>query len=464
MKKKLCDALEHIDPKHIAEAAAPPKKKTFYWLGGIAAVLAVAIFCISTLRPVTVSAFGLVAAPEYPKFSPYPEENDAQAHDAWWQDVRNLHNQPLGYAGSTADFFRKAIPLFLDEDTANPVCSPLNIYMALAMLAETTGSESRQQLLSLLGSKRITDLRTQAGQVWKGHYWNDGMTTSILGSSLWLDQTYAYRQDTIDTLADNYYASVYRGDLGSDEMTRSFQSWLNEQTGGLLEEQVENVEFSDETSLAIATTILYKVQWQNEFNKESNTTAVFHGRSGDTKATFMNRKIDFGTYYWGEDYGAVGLHLEDDSTMWLILPDEGKTPRDLLASGHAMELVLGDSHEQQKSMIVNLSLPKFDICADMDLIEDLKVLGVTDIFDGAKADFSPLILGQDGGWVSQVKHAARVGIDEKGVTAAAFTVILRCGAAMPPNEEIDFILDRPFLFVIESADGMPLFAGAVNEI
>ena len=40
--------------------------------------------------------------------------------------------------------------------------------------------------------------------------------------------------------------------------------------------------------------------------------------------------------------------------------------------------------------------------------------------------------------------------------------MMEAGAAMPPDEEVDFILDRPFLFVIESHDGLPLFVGTVN--
>ena len=37
------------------------------------------------------------------------------------------------------------------------------------------------------------------------------------------------------------------------------------------------------------------------------------------------------------------------------------------------------------------------------------------------------------------------------------------GAAMPPEEIINFKLDRPFLFVITGADSLPLFAGVVNH-
>ena len=69
----------------------------------------------------------------------------------------------------------------------------------------------------------------------------------------------------------------------------------------------------------------------------------------------------------------------------------------------------------------------------------------------------------DGGFVNQVQHAARVAVDEEGVTAAAFTVIGYCGAGMPPTDEMDLVFDRPFAFVIESNDNLPLFAGIVNE-
>ena len=37
------------------------------------------------------------------------------------------------------------------------------------------------------------------------------------------------------------------------------------------------------------------------------------------------------------------------------------------------------------------------------------------------------------------------------------------GAAQPPDEIIDFVLDRPFVFVVTNRYDLPLFAGVVNE-
>ena len=65
-------------------------------------------------------------------------------------------------------------------------------------------------------------------------------------------------------------------------------------------------------------------------------------------------------------------------------------------------------------------------------------------------------------FLAQASHAARVVIDEEGCTAAAFTVLPAPGNAMPPDEEVDFVLDRPFLFCITGESGLPLFVGIVN--
>ena len=37
------------------------------------------------------------------------------------------------------------------------------------------------------------------------------------------------------------------------------------------------------------------------------------------------------------------------------------------------------------------------------------------------------------------------------------------GATAPPEEEVDFVLDRPFLFAVTSQDGLPLFVGIVHQ-
>lgn len=475
MKDKLTEALDHISDKHIAEAAGAKNRRRYQIPAAIAAILALVLVIGMMLQPlipgnpadITLSNKFLVAQPQYPQMTPYPADyTDDDGYLNWQADQLALHRQPEGYADSLSHYFAAITGQLLSNTKGeNAACSPVNIYLALAMLAETTDGNSRQQILDLLGADSIDKIRTQAEQVWKAHYNNDGLTTSILANSLWLEEGYPYNKETVQLLAEKYYASVFQGDLGTEEMDKALRNWINEQTGGLLQEQANKLSLDPQTVLALVSTLHYQVQWLNEFQEKENTESTFYGTAGNTIETFMRQTLIYNPYYWSDHFGAVSLNLEDNGRMWLILPDEGVTPEELLSTGEAMDFLQqnANEYENQKSLMIHLSVPKFDISSDLEISRQLEALGITDIFVPGTADFTPIIPENDGGYVSQVKHAARVAIDEEGVTAAAFTMIARCGAGMPPKDEMDFTLDRPFLFVIESQDGLPLFAGIVNQ-
>lgn len=178
------------------------------------------------------------------------------------------------------------------------------------------------------------------------------------------------------------------------------------------------------------------------------------------------RQWDDQTYYWGDKFAAVNQYFEAGGSMWFLLPDEGITPEELLSDGEAMDfLFTADKNgwEKQKFLFVNKSIPKFDVSSQLDLTEGLQALGITDIFDPTVSDFTPMADVDVPIVLSQASHAARVVIDEEGCTAAALTVLVDAGAAPPPDDEVDFVQDRPFIFCIATNSGLPLFVGVLNN-
>ena len=85
------------------------------------------------------------------------------------------------------------------------------------------------------------------------------------------------------------------------------------------------------------------------------------------------------------------------------------------------------------------------------------------LFDGAAADFTPLLSAGQAAELSAVEHGARVTVDEEGVTAAAYTEMPVYMAGIAPVNEVDLVLDRPFIFLISGPDDLPLFIGIVNQ-
>lgn len=486
--KKLQDAIGMIDEDLVERADKTQKNKAtkrakllklVKWTAPIAAMLAV-VFIVgifigngAPFNPLVLNAHAIYEA-QYPEMSAYPGDERLPGfenrHDAWYEDQR-IKRGHYGAGKNLEAFIQKiSAEILCESGGENRVYSPLNVYMALAMLAEITDGESRRQILNLLGSEDMEALRTQAYSVWNANYNNDGSVTSILASSLWLNQNIAFNDKTMKTLAENYYASSYRGEMGSSDFNKALQTWLNKQTGGLLEDYISELEMTPDTVLALATTIFFQAKWSDEFSENQTKKEIFHSVNGDKETDFMHSSELYGSYYWGEKFSATSKTLENSGSMYFILPDEGVSIDELLADEEALSFLSANRKwENQKSLIVNLSVPKFDVSSKLELKENLQNLGVTDCFIPDVSDYTPLLdksamdLEKDL-YLSKVEHGARVAIDEEGVTAAAYTAMILCGAGMPPQDEIDFVLDRPFIFVITGEDGLPLFIGTVNQI
>ena len=180
----------------------------------------------------------------------------------------------------------------------------------------------------------------------------------------------------------------------------------------------------------------------------------------------MNQRDD-GNYYWGDKFAAVCQYFRMGGSMWFFLPDEGVTPEELLSDAQVLDFLFTadrNEWENQKRLFINKAIPKFDVSSQFDLTGGLQALGVTDVFDETVSDFTPMTSDVDAPIaVGQVNHAARVMIDEEGCTATAFTELPAVGALPPPDDEVDFVLDRPFLFCITGLSGLPLFVGVVNS-
>ena len=153
-------------------------------------------------------------------------------------------------------FFAQSARVFLTgERGENRVYSPLNVYMALSVLARATQGESRDQVLSLLGSGDIDALGRQANMVWEASYRDDKTRTCVLANSLWLDESVTAQPDTLERLAREFYVSTYQGEMGSVQLEQALRDWLNEQTGGLLKEQAGDLELDSQAVLALASTV-----------------------------------------------------------------------------------------------------------------------------------------------------------------------------------------------------------------
>ena len=352
--------------------------------------------------------------------------------------------------------------LLTEKPGENKVCSPLNIYFAVSMLAEVSDSETRAQILDALSAGSIEELRDRIGAIWDANYVDTPALKSILADSLWLRNDIAYSKEPLQRLADEYHASSFSGEMGSEEMNKVLRDWIDEGTNGLLTDFTKDIKMDPETVLALVSTLYYKAAWADKFYEDQTKDMLFHGASGDKSVKMMHRDASMQVYDF-DKFIAVSLGLNDSGSMNLFLPKDGYTPEDIAADADAMRVSLGAAYENCSYPVVHLDVPRFEVKNKTDLKEALMSLGIKDAFDSEKADFSPLTEDVKGIFVSSAEHAALVKIDEEGVTGAAYTELFMAGSAMP-QDEMYITFDRPFFFSVTARDGSILFAGTVNNI
>ena len=117
------------------------------------------------------------------------------------------------------------------------------------------------------------------------------------------------------------------------------------------------------------------------------------------------------------------------------------------------------------------TIPLFSFEYELNLKEDLKQLGITDIFEQGKADLSNMIKSKDE-FIDKVAHKANIEFSNEGIKAAATTMGGGLGDAScgfehlyeVPIKDIDLTFDKPYLFLIrDKKSGEIWFVGTVYE-
>ena len=436
------------------------RKKSLAILTALALAASALAACAPTAARKTVEA-------EYP--APIAEGQSAEAfamsdeHRNWLETYRKKTGLSSAYQSELRGYYRNLLPKILSGEDGNTVCSPLNIYMALAMLAEVSDGDTRKQVLDVLAATDVESLRNRISALWDSNYIDTPLVKCLLADSLWLNDSVRYNEETLSRIAKNYYASSFRGKPGSADMDEALRKWTDQNTGGLLTDYTKNLKLEPDTVLALVSTIYYKAAWVDEFYAAGNTRETFHGTKGDATVDMMHQTDTMGVME-AEKFTAVRLPLKDSGDMYFYLPKEGVAVNELTEDEAVFDALPPTDSVHWTSYRVNLTLPKFKVSEETDLTKTLAAMGITDAMDGGKANFKPLTEAGNHFCLNRATHAAMVEVDEQGVTGAAYTMLAMAGAAMQMDEPLDITFDRPFLFLVVAEDGSLLFSGVVRNI
>lgn len=428
----------------------PPRKRLGFFLCFLAAFFIMVVVLLISLTMNHVTPYP-AAAPVFPEKMSYEEQKDLQGteklEDGFLENLRS-------FSGKTASL------LFPAQEGENVLYSPVSLYMALAMLTEGAAGETQTELLAAMEADSVQNMGDQAEKLFRNLYFDNEIGKMKMGNSLWMNERYQFEESYIQTLAKNYYAYSYCLPFGTQSTNKKISEWLSDQTEGELGGAFKT--HGDEALLLINTVYFYD-EWSNTFEKNQTMEDDFYLANGETvKGEFMNMTLKR-PYLELPSCQVSSLTYKNGCQMIFLLPKEGIRAEKLMEDTTLLEEVLLTLQQSNDMVDVAYHVPKFSYSvSQVDLIPTLEKLGIQSVFDD-RADLSG-ISQQHGLYVSAVKQSASITVDEKGSEAAAATaIIVKESSAALLEDTIQFELERPFVYLIISDNGVPLFIGILNN-
>ena len=364
----------------------------------------------------------------------------------------------------------------MDHVPFSTLVSPLSVALALSMTANGAAGNTLAQFQDVLGGGvDLVELNTACAQLMADYQGVGGSTKCAIANSLWVDPEGQIRDDFIGKCRGVFDAQVFSAELSDPGIVKDLNGWVSKHTNKMIP-RIINEPFNENTALLLVNALYLKNKWLYEFDPLATYERVFHHEDGSTsRMDFLSKHDTELSYINGKGAQGVVLPYDDGRlAFFALIPDERPedgtpftmncTPTELL--GAWLYTLDGDSltrliNNREDALFLSFAMPKFTAEWKGNLEEILPLLGLEDAFVPGAADFSSLGDSPEGYYISQVIHATKIEVNEKGTEAAAATVVAaESGAAAPPQEGITLILDRPFLYgIVDLYTGVPLFLG-----
>ena len=391
-----------------------------------------------------------VASPAFPQT---PSEDDGEA----W--MKTLDENPLDeeFVESLSGFSYKTASAVLGEESENSTYSPISLYYALALATQGAAGQTADEMNAVLKAPDPSEVPLEAGNLYRVFY-GDPFSKIDLANSIWMREGDSFEQDFVDVATQQFYATPFSVEFGTPEADAAIADWISANTNGTIEPEVQTT--SDQL-MSIINTVYFKGSWSDQFDAASTREDTFHTASGDVTAEFMTQRLDKPRDFVQTDtYTRASLDFVGGATMSFVLPAEGVSAHDIISDEALLEEAF--TADPDDAAYITYTVPKTTFASSFDLIPPLESLGMKTAFSD-EADFSKLT--STPAYISHIKQESYIMWDENGAEASAYTDIgISEMSAAPENlKEMEFTLDRPFLFEIRSSQGVPLFIGVCEN-
>ena len=359
------------------------------------------------------------------------------------------------------DFFQKTV----EKNDQNQLFSPLSAALCLALVNNGANGNTRAQLEDLFGME--TDMLNRALYAYTSSLYSGEDCKLTLANSIWFKvQALNIKPEFLQTNADWYNAQAYAAPFNQTTVN-DINNWCYNKTSGKIDKILN--EISPSAVMYLINAVDFDAKWQDKYENKDIHDGVFHnynGTSSDVKMLYSQEN----RYFLDENsVGFTKNYMGGKYSFMALLPNEGVDIYEYINSldGEKWAGLWESADTKREDYVyreVYARIPEFSYEVELSLNETLQALGVTDMFDPMKADFSRIDSTQPL-WCDTVKQKAMIELDRNGTKAAAITWAGMKAMSAAPAEPLYITLDRPFVYaIIDNTHKLPIFIGAVTNL
>ncbi len=364
-----------------------------------------------------------------------------------------------GLVGSNTDFAFNIFNKLIAEDSGeNVFISPLSILLALAMTYNGAVGDTNLAMADAMefSGMDMEELNQGFSDLMVSILNGDPGVKINIANSIWPRLGFDPKEDFVDINKKYYSSEVNELDFSDPGAVDTINNWIEDAT----EEKIKKMltEIPPDAVMYLINAIYFKGDWTYPFEEEATFEEDFYLGDGSKKPVSMMHIVEHFEYIEGDGFETLRLpYGEEKFSMYIALPGEGVEIDSILEGFNSS--VWNDLKNRMSNTEVRLAMPKYKMEYGVKLLNDvLTNLGMGIAFS-PDADFSNI---NPDIFISKVMHKAVIEVNEKGSEAAAATVVEMVESAMPVDEMVEFIVDRPFFFVIaDDRSGAILFMGKV---
>lgn len=350
--------------------------------------------------------------------------------------------------------------LKLETKNKNMIYSPLSIKYALSMLKEGAANDTKVELDNLLKDISLTKYQnidkklSLANALFIKNEFKDNVLTSY-----------------IDKLKEKYDAEIKYDEFKS---ASNINKWISDKTFNIIKNVLSDSYFSDpDLKMILINALAIDMEWLVKFDDENTYGSDFVKENDEVITVAMMHQFTKDKsfkYYQDESYDLVSLPLkkyQDTQLEFIAILPKNERLHDFIIDDNFTTNVnnlLNKMSSVKENVALSISIPRFQYDYSINVVDDLKALGVKNIFDEELADFSDM--SNKPMYVSEILHKADIKFSERGVKAAAVTVILT-SETTAIQDEVDIKtlkFDKPFMYLIrDSKTNEVWFIGTVYE-